>query len=108
MSVQLNTNTQYDEAVWTMLDPATAWPTLPEDINPERGGPEKHFAECIRENIARARRHLADLERALGRPGWFEVEDDAFDGLQEATVGIEVAVRARMMLAQATIAEAIA
>jgi hypothetical protein len=34
----------------------------------------------------------ADFENALGRPGWFEVEEQGFDGLQEATVGIEVAV----------------
>lgn len=95
----------YDEAVWTMLDPQTAWPTLPEDIDPERGGPEAYFAESIREHIAHARRHLADLENALSRPGWFEVEEDAFDGLREATVGVQVAVTGRAILARATIAD---
>lgn len=99
------TNTNYDEAVWTMLDPETDWPTLPENINPQRGGPEAHFAECIQENIAHARRHLAYLERALARPGWFEVEQGAFEGLREAAVGIEVAVVGRVILGNAVLAD---
>jgi hypothetical protein len=98
-------NTHYDEAVWTMLDPETDWPTLPEDINPERGGPEAHFADCIREHVTHARSQLAQLEAALGRPGWFEVEQEAFDALQEAVVGIEVAVTGRVILAHAAIAD---
>jgi hypothetical protein len=101
-----STGTHYDEAVWTMLDPRTAWPTLPEDINPERGGAEAYFAKSIREHIAHARKHLADLENALGQPGWFEVEAEAFDGLQEAAVGIEVGVAGRTTLARATLADA--
>lgn len=89
-----------------MLDPEATWPTLPEDINPDRGGPEAYFEECIREHIAHARRHLVDLENALKQPGWFEVENDAFTGLQEATVGIEVAVVGRVILARAASADA--
>lgn len=87
-----------------MLDPETDWPTLPESINPERGGLEAYFEECVRAHIAHARRHLADLESALDRPGWFEAEQDAFEGLREATVGVEVAVAGRVILAHAGIA----
>jgi hypothetical protein len=100
--------THYEEAVWTMLDPEATWPTLPEDINPEPGGPEAYFGECLRESIAHARRHLAELEEALSKPGWFEVEDEAFSGLREATVNIEVAVRGRVILARAALADATA
>lgn len=100
-------NTHYDEAVWTMLDPQTAWPTLPEDINSEPGGPEAYFAERIREYVAHARNQLAQLEGALGRPGWFEAEQEAFDALQEAVVGIQVGVRGRVVLGEAALADGV-
>jgi hypothetical protein len=103
LNAERDRNMQYDEAVWTMLDPRTTWPTLPEDINSEKGGPEDYFAGCIRESIADARRYLADLEEALDRPGWFEAEEDAFEGLQEAIVGLEVAVTGRVILGRAAL-----
>ncbi|MFM0648091.1 hypothetical protein PQR14_27550 [Paraburkholderia bryophila] len=101
-----NMESNYDEAVWTMLDPETAWPTLPEDIDPERGGPEAHFELNMREWIATARRSLDKLEYALNQPGWFEPEEEAFLELQEATVGVEIAVAGRGILGRAAIADA--
>jgi hypothetical protein len=101
-------NTQYDNAVWAMLDEAATGPTLPEDIDPEPGHPEAYFGAGIRDGIADARRALAELEAALAMANGHEAEEWAFDALQDAAVRIEVGVTGRGVLARAAMADAAA
>ncbi|MEK6291533.1 MAG: hypothetical protein V4793_09115 [Paraburkholderia tropica] len=53
-----------DEAVWSVLDPDATWPTLPENLNPEYGGPERYFDDCMKVEIGHACQALDAIEKA--------------------------------------------
>lgn len=94
--------TNYEAAVWAMLDPDATWPTLPESISLEDSSPERYFDECIQDEIRHARQAIEDIEKA----GWQAGDaEDAIERLREALTGLEISAKGRELLAQARLAD---